>query len=140
LAGLEPAQPPGDHQVQNQEQLALQRDDDALSEPPQADDLAALGRGDRRDRGPQQERIQQHDALQGATLDVRPQPRQVDGDVRKLRHRGKKGGRGREEEIRARAARAHPSGGKFRDEHAAMLCPVSPVILVREGNLAFHVR
>jgi hypothetical protein len=53
----QPTQPPGDHQVQNEEQLAFQREDDALADAPQADDLAALGRDDRRDRGAQQERF-----------------------------------------------------------------------------------
>ena len=36
-----PLEPPGDHQVQHEEQVALEHEDDALAEPLQADDAPA---------------------------------------------------------------------------------------------------
>src|SRR4029079_2937421 len=80
------AQPAGDHQVQNEEQLALQGEHDPLAEAAQADDLATFHRADRRIRGAQQKRVEQHDPAQGPALDVRAQALQVDGDIRQLGH------------------------------------------------------
>ena len=81
---LVPLQAAGDHQVDHQEQLVLQREHDALAEPAQAEHLPALGRGDRRHGGAQQERVEQPDAQQAGAEDAALEALEVDGDVGKL--------------------------------------------------------
>ena len=46
-AALAPAQPPGDHQVQHEEELAVELEDDALAQAAKPDDGAAFNRADR---------------------------------------------------------------------------------------------
>ncbi|MNC86801.1 hypothetical protein D3C83_24810 [compost metagenome] len=50
-----PAESPGDHQVEDQEQLTLELEHDALPQPVEIDDPAAHGRGQRRVDRAQQE-------------------------------------------------------------------------------------
>ncbi len=56
-AGRLPPQPSGDHQVQDEEELALERDDDPLAESPHVEDDLAFDLADRWHRGAQHERI-----------------------------------------------------------------------------------
>ena len=49
--GASQLQPAGDHQVDHQEELALEREDDPLAQALDAFDPLALGRGERRHRG-----------------------------------------------------------------------------------------
>ena len=87
LAGREPAQPAGDHQVDDEEELALEREDDALAEPLDADDNLAFDRGNRRRHRAQQERMADADALETVADDLGRQALEVDADVGQLGHR-----------------------------------------------------
>ena len=86
LAGLEPAQPSRDHQVQHQEQVAFEGDDDALAEAPTPRDALADDVGDRRHRGAQHERTGQPDALEALAGDALARGFDVDRDVGQLGH------------------------------------------------------
>ncbi len=61
-AGIEPVQAPGDHEVQDEPEAAVEPDRDPLAEPAHVTDRASLGRADRGQRRAQQERRDQHDA------------------------------------------------------------------------------
>ena len=85
---LAPAQPPGDHQVDHEEELALEADHDALAEPAQLDH-APTGEGlDRRLDRAQHEHAAQPHAVEHAPLHVSLERAQVDLDVGQLGHRG----------------------------------------------------
>ena len=60
-----PVQPAGDHQVQDEEQVAVELEDDALAEPAEAADDLALGGVQRRVEGADQERVDDAHPLQG---------------------------------------------------------------------------
>ena len=62
-------------------------DHDALAEPPTPTHAAARGRRDRRQRGAQQERIEQADRLEPVPDDARGEALEVDRDVGQLGHR-----------------------------------------------------
>jgi len=81
-----PVEPPGDHQVQHQEQIALEADHDALAEAREPDDTAAGRRRDRRIDRAKQERAREPHALEGRAHDPRLERLDVDGDVGQLRH------------------------------------------------------
>src|SRR4029453_18513364 len=85
-ARLSPVQPSGDHQVQHQEELALELEDDPLSHTAQTGHAAAFGLGDRRRDRPQQEGTPQPDLEHPTTFDSGRERRQVSEDVRKLGH------------------------------------------------------
>ena len=65
-----PAQASGDHQVQHQEELALEADHDALAQPPEARDPPADEAREGRLDGAQQERAGQPDRLQRLAQDA----------------------------------------------------------------------
>jgi hypothetical protein len=72
--GFAPARATGsgrDHQVHDDEQLALEREHDALAEAPHGRDTPALHGIDRRRRGAQQERVRDDDALDRLADDAR---------------------------------------------------------------------
>ena len=82
-----PVKPARDHQVDDREALALERDGDALAQAAEADHRPpgqGLGRGL---DGAQHEGAQQTDALQAGAADARVQRLDVDGDVGQLGHR-----------------------------------------------------
>ena len=81
-----PAQAPGDHQVQDDEQVALDADDDALAEACDGLDGAPLDGPERRRDGPQHEGAQQPDPLDLPPDDARREARHVDLDVGQFRH------------------------------------------------------
>jgi len=85
-AGPAPVQASGDHEVEDQEQIALEREHDPLPEAAQPDDAPALGAGDRRGDRAEEERAAQADALEALFLDTRRECREVREDVGKLRH------------------------------------------------------
>ena len=87
LARREPAQPAGDHQVDDDEELALEGQDDALAEPLDADRRAGPRPRRRRRHRAQQERMADADALEAMADDLGRQPLDVDADVGQLGHR-----------------------------------------------------
>ena len=84
--GALPVQAPGDHQVQDQEEIAVERDDDALAEARDPDHVAPAGVGERRVDGAEHERAGQAHALEPGPADARVERFDVDGDVGQLRH------------------------------------------------------
>ena len=84
-----PAETPGDHQMQNEEQLALQLEDDPLTEPVQRDDGLALQRRQGWIDGTQEERGRQPDAVHAMPDDARSEGVQVEQDVGELGHYGR---------------------------------------------------
>jgi hypothetical protein len=89
-AGGLPVKAPGDHEVQDQEHVALEPDHDALAEPPKAGH-AAIGRfGERRIDRAEQERARETHALERFAEDARLERLDVDRDVGKLGHRVKR--------------------------------------------------
>src|SRR5688500_11032093 len=84
LAG--PVQPPGDHQVQDEEEIALQADDDAFSEAGQRQYLLAYHLADRWHCGAKQERIEELNLLQPRAADQPLEAFQIDGDIGQLGH------------------------------------------------------
>ncbi len=82
-----PAQPAGDHQVDHEEQLALEANDDALADPLDRAHAASLGACDRRHRGAQHERADDAHADERLSDDARSERFLVDGDVGQLGHR-----------------------------------------------------
>ena len=87
-ARLLPAETSGDHQVQDEEQLAFQLEDDPLTEPMQRDDSLPLERRQRRIDGTQEERGGEPDPLHPMPDDTRSEGVQIQEDVGKLRHYG----------------------------------------------------
>ena len=81
-----PVQAAGDHQVQHQEEIAVERDDDALAEARDPDHVAPTGVGERRVDGAEHERAGQAHALEPGPADARVERFDVDGDVGQLRH------------------------------------------------------
>src|SRR5713101_8870291 len=81
-----PAQPPRDHEMKHEEQLAFERDHYPLAEPAHAGDLRALGGGDRRRHAAQHEGIEEPHALERLPDETRFEVVDVDGDVGKLGH------------------------------------------------------
>ncbi len=87
LAGREPAQAAGDHEMDDDEEVAGEGEDDALAEALDAgDDLALDGRDRRRDRA-QQERMADAHALEAMADDLGVEPLEIDADVGQFGHR-----------------------------------------------------
>ena len=59
-----PVEPPRDHEVQGEEQVALEREDDPLPEPADRPDAPPLRGAEGRLRGPEQERAPEPDRLE----------------------------------------------------------------------------
>jgi hypothetical protein len=72
--------------VDHHEQVAFERDRDALAEPPHRCHATPFHRAERRHRGTQQERVRDVDARQHVSLDARGKGLAVDGDVGQLGH------------------------------------------------------
>ena len=85
-AAIAPAQPPGDHQVQDEEQLAVELEDDPLAHPPQADDRASFDGGDRRLQRAHEERIADPQPLERLVQHPRGERFEVERDVGQFRH------------------------------------------------------
>ena len=83
---LLPVQPARDHEVQDQEALALEREDDPLADPREPDDAAAFRLLERRRDRAQQERTAQAHRHEALADDPRLERREVRQDVRQLRH------------------------------------------------------
>ena len=67
-------------------QVAFQADHDALADAREPQDLLSENFGDRRDRGAQQEGIEQLNFLQAGCLDPRLEALDIDRDVREFGH------------------------------------------------------
>jgi len=83
---LSPVQPARNHQVQDQEQISLEREDDSLADPSQREDPAAAGLPERRSDRAQQKRARQPHRLESLTDDARFERGEIAQDVRQLRH------------------------------------------------------
>ena len=77
-----------DHEVQNEKEVALESNHDALAEPSEPGDPAAGRVRQRRVDGTEQERARDPRALQPGAGDARFESFDVDDDVRQLRHLG----------------------------------------------------
>ena len=85
-ATLPPAQPAGDHQMQDEKEVALQLEDDPLAQTIQRDNCFSVrSRQWRIDRA-QEKRRGQPDAFDSMPDDARGKRVQVEQDVGKLRH------------------------------------------------------
>ena len=87
--GLPPAEPAGDHQVDDGEQFTLEAEDQALAGPANALDAASGQAGDRRIDRSQEKMALQPDPLQELSDDQVLQSLLVDRDLRELGHAGK---------------------------------------------------
>ena len=85
-AVLVPVQPPGNHQVQNEPQIAFDTDTDAFTEPPQPSDFLAFHTREWRHGGAQQKRTRDSNALQPGALNSLLESFDVNSDVRQFRH------------------------------------------------------
>ena len=85
-AGGEPLEAAGDHQMDDEEELAFESEDDPFAEAPEGDDFLAgqLG-GGRLDRA-EDERIGEPELFQRMAEHARLQRLEIDGDVGKFRH------------------------------------------------------
>ena len=76
-----PSQAPGDHQVEHQEELPLERQHDPFAEAPDPGDSPPLGGAQGRLEGPQEERAGEADPLEGAAGDEALEGLDVDGGI-----------------------------------------------------------
>ena len=76
----------GDHEVEDQPEVALESDGDAFPDAPQFADLLFFGRLERRVDRAQQKRTGQTDALEGLPEDARFERFDVNRDVGQLGH------------------------------------------------------
>ena len=81
-----PAQTPGDHQVQDEEQVVVDADDDPFAEAFHGLHRAPLGGLERGRDGPQHERAEQPGPLDSLPDDARREAGHVHLDVRQLQH------------------------------------------------------
>lgn len=105
-SGRDPAQPPGDHEMDDDEELVLQLPHEALAHPAKEEHPAAGERGEGWIDGAEDERVRQSDGFQPAAEDAALERLQIDHDVRKLWHL-------RSGSVDARG-RAPPAGWKSR--------------------------
>ena len=82
-----PVQTPGDHQMDHEEEIALERKDDPLADAPDARDLAPVRGAKRRLHRAQDEGMEQLHALETHPDDARRQRVEVGFDVGQLGHR-----------------------------------------------------
>ena len=83
--GVAPAQPAGDHQVNDQEEVVVEHEHDALADAAHAADDLAVSGVERRIDGAQDERAEEPDPLEAPADDVRGQRFDVDDDVGQFR-------------------------------------------------------
>ena len=81
-----PAQAPGDHQMDDEEEVVLEAEDDALAEPAERDDRATDDGGDRWIDGAQEERAREAHRLERLAENARREALEVQLDVGVLRH------------------------------------------------------
>jgi hypothetical protein len=81
-----PMQAAGNHQVQDEPEVAIDADGNPLADPAQGDDGAAFNTGKRRVNGAQQKHARQPHPLQRLTENARFDRRDVSGNVRQLWH------------------------------------------------------
>ncbi len=85
-AALAPSQTSRDHQVEDDEEIAVEREHDALAEAPEADDAASLELTRRGRDGAHQKRVADPKAFERLTEDAGVQRFEIDRDVRELGH------------------------------------------------------
>ena len=85
-ARLQPHEAAGDHQVQHEEQVVVEREDEALAEPANRAHGLAVHDLERRHRGAQQERVAQFDPREHLPDDTRLERFAVDLDVGQFGH------------------------------------------------------
>src|SRR5882762_2177304 len=85
----------GNHQVQNEPEIAFYSDGDSLADSAQLDDWATLDVGNRGLRGSKQKKTGQAHTLDWLREDARLKCADVGGDVREFRHAYELAGRGR---------------------------------------------
>lgn len=78
---LAPVEASGDHEVEDQPQIAFKADGDAFTDAAQAANLFFVCGGERRINGAEKEWARQADALESLAQDTRLQCFDVDGDV-----------------------------------------------------------
>jgi hypothetical protein len=83
---IRPVQAAGDHQVDDQPDVVVEADRDALAEPRERCHRRAFDRFQRRRDRAQQERIRDAHAFEPPPADVTIERLDVDGDVRKFGH------------------------------------------------------
>jgi len=76
----------GNHEVDDEEEVAVHRPDEALAEAPQISDRPAVHLVQRRRDRSHQERIGDADSFERLLKDARPERVQVELDVRQFRH------------------------------------------------------
>src|SRR6267143_6483966 len=86
----------GNHQVQNEPEIAFYSDGDSLADSAQLGDWATLDVGNWRLRGSKQKKTGQANALDWLREDARLECGDVGGDVREFRHAYELAGRGRD--------------------------------------------
>jgi hypothetical protein len=87
LRRREPHETPGDHQVDDQEEVVVKREHDALVQPPHVADRFADRRVDPRNRRAQHERIAQVDRDDALAGDTRGERLAIDLEIRQFGHR-----------------------------------------------------
>src|SRR5262249_40415753 len=83
---LRPMKPARDHQMKNQEKIAIEGKEDPLPEASEPDDRFPLALLEGRVDGPQEKRARKSDFLETLTFHPRVEGLEVDDDVRKLGH------------------------------------------------------
>ena len=81
-----PVEAPSDHQVQDEPEVALKSDSDALADPHELADSAPFDRGNGRIGGAEQERSGDTNLLDWVADDARLEGAQVRGDVGEFGH------------------------------------------------------
>ena len=81
-----PAEPPGDHQVEDQIEIALQFEDDPLAQPAETQHLPVFALLYRRLDGPEQERTREANLLEGLAYDPWLQGVDVEQDIGQFGH------------------------------------------------------
>jgi len=79
-------QPPGDHQVEHEKEIALELENDAFPYPPEPDNPSSFDLPQRRLDRTNQERARDAHGLEAPADDSRLERLEVRDDVRQLRH------------------------------------------------------
>src|SRR5262249_9412645 len=85
-AAVLPFEPAGNHQVEHQEQVAVEAEHDSLTQAAQPEDAAALEFARRRFDGSDDEGVPQAEAIETRPRGARDERLEVGSDVRQLRH------------------------------------------------------
>ena len=98
-------EPSRDHQVDDQEEIALEGDDETLAQAVQSGHPAAMGGRERRIERAQDEWAGQSHPLERGAADAQVERLEVDGNVGQLRHAQGTGARARGRSASALASR-----------------------------------